>query len=43
MPPVPQTKWLRNWCEGIGLVYGSGNVGLMGILADTVLRAGGEA
>ena len=27
----------------IGLVYGGGNVGLMGALADTVLKAGGEA
>ena len=27
----------------IGLVYGGGNVGLMGIVADAVLRAGGEA
>jgi uncharacterized protein (TIGR00730 family) len=27
----------------IGLVYGGGNVGLMGVLADAVLRAGGEA
>src|SRR5208283_2420803 len=27
----------------IGLVYGGGNVGLMGVLADTVLSAGGEA
>ncbi len=27
----------------IGLVYGGGNVGLMGILADAVLGAGGEA
>ena len=26
----------------IGLVYGGGNVGLMGILADTTLEAGGE-
>jgi uncharacterized protein (TIGR00730 family) len=26
----------------IGLVYGGGNVGLMGILADTVMAAGGE-
>jgi hypothetical protein len=26
-----------------GLVYGGGNVGLMGILADAVLRVGGEA
>ena len=29
--------------NNIGLVYGGGNVGLMGILADAVLRAGGEA
>ena len=29
--------------SNIGLVYGGGNVGLMGVLADTVLRAGGEA
>lgn len=28
--------------RGIGLVYGGGNVGLMGILADAVLAAGGE-
>ena len=27
----------------IGLVYGGGHVGLMGVLADTVLEAGGEA
>jgi uncharacterized protein (TIGR00730 family) len=27
----------------IGLVYGGGNVGLMGVVADAVLRAGGEA
>ncbi len=27
--------------QGIGLVYGGGNVGLMGILADSVLAAGG--
>jgi uncharacterized protein (TIGR00730 family) len=29
--------------RNIGLVYGGGNVGLMGILADAMLRAGGEA
>ena len=29
--------------SGIGLVYGGGNVGLMGALADAVLKAGGEA
>ena len=28
--------------RGIGLVYGGGHVGLMGVLADTVLRNGGE-
>ena len=28
--------------RGLGLVYGGGNVGLMGILADTVLDGGGE-
>jgi uncharacterized protein (TIGR00730 family) len=29
--------------RGIGLVYGGGNVGLMGVLADTMLAEGGEA
>ncbi|MGO4220480.1 TIGR00730 family Rossman fold protein [Lysobacter sp. TAF61] len=28
--------------RGIGLVYGGGNVGLMGVVADSVLAAGGE-
>ncbi|MGA7634390.1 MAG: TIGR00730 family Rossman fold protein [Terriglobales bacterium] len=28
--------------RNIGLVYGGGNVGLMGIIADAVLKAGGE-
>jgi uncharacterized protein (TIGR00730 family) len=28
--------------QGIGIVYGGGNVGLMGELADTVIAAGGE-
>ncbi|HEX4139462.1 MAG TPA: TIGR00730 family Rossman fold protein [Candidatus Methylacidiphilales bacterium] len=28
--------------EGIGLVYGGGNIGLMGALADSALAAGGE-
>jgi uncharacterized protein (TIGR00730 family) len=27
---------------GLGLVYGAGHVGLMGVLADAVLQAGGE-
>jgi len=27
----------------LGLVYGGGNVGLMGVLADSVIEAGGEA
>ncbi len=29
--------------RGIGLVYGGGNVGLMGIVADAVMAAGGAA
>ena len=29
--------------RGIGLVYGGGKVGLMGVLADTILEEGGEA
>ena len=28
--------------HGLGLVYGGGHVGLMGVLADAVLQAGGE-
>ncbi len=28
--------------EGLSLVYGGGNVGLMGVVADAVLQAGGE-
>src|SRR5262245_30052974 len=28
--------------RGLGLVYGGGNIGLMGVLADSVLAAGGE-
>ena len=28
--------------DGIALVYGGGNVGLMGIVADAVLEHGGE-
>lgn len=28
--------------EGFGLVYGGGNVGLMGMLADAILDSGGE-
>ena len=28
--------------EGVGLVYGGASVGLMGVLADTVLAGGGE-
>jgi len=29
--------------RGLGLVYGGGRVGLMGVVADAVLAAGGEA
>ena len=32
----------RSRASGIGLVYGGGNVGLMGVVADAVLAAGGE-
>ena len=28
--------------RGLGLVYGGGNIGLMGIIAETVLQEGGE-
>ena len=28
--------------HGLGVVYGGGAVGLMGVLADTALEAGGE-
>jgi len=28
--------------RGLGLVYGAGHIGLMGVLADAVLQAGGE-
>lgn len=28
--------------RGLGLVYGGGNVGLMGVVADAVMEAGGE-
>ncbi len=30
-------------CRGIGLVYGGGRLGLMGVVADSALKAGGEA
>src|SRR5437899_2521671 len=29
--------------QGIALVYGGGNVGLMGVIADEVMQLGGEA
>jgi uncharacterized protein (TIGR00730 family) len=29
--------------RGLGLIYGGGNIGLMGAIADAVLAAGGEA
>jgi uncharacterized protein (TIGR00730 family) len=29
--------------QGVGLVFGAGHIGLMGVLADAVLAAGGEA
>ncbi|HEV3144992.1 MAG TPA: TIGR00730 family Rossman fold protein [Gemmataceae bacterium] len=41
------TEAARNFAEclvrrGLGLVYGGGDIGLMGILADTMLPLGGE-
>ncbi|WP_086315381.1 hypothetical protein A5821_002865 [Enterococcus sp. 7F3_DIV0205] len=40
-----QTKELGHWMSNnaYDLVYGGGNVGLMGILADTVIANGGQA
>ncbi len=32
----------RMVARGLGLVYGGGDVGLMGVVADTVMAAGGE-
>lgn len=32
--------WLAN--QGIGIVYGGGHAGLMGVVADSALEAGGE-
>jgi uncharacterized protein (TIGR00730 family) len=29
-------------CAGVGIVYGGGHVGLMGVVADAALEAGGE-
>jgi hypothetical protein len=44
---VAYTETTRRFGEtlaarGLGLVYGGGHVGLMGVLADAVLRGGGE-
>lgn len=38
-------RWLGRAmaARGIGLVFGAGHIGLMGVLADAVLAAGGEA
>ena len=33
----------RDGARGIGLVYGGGRLGLMGVVADAVMEAGGEA
>lgn len=38
------TRLAKTMCErGIGLVYGGAAVGVMGVLANAVLKAGGEA
>ena len=41
MPPA-RALGERLAADGLALVYGGGNVGLMGILADAVLAGGGE-
>ncbi len=38
----PRPWGWRWWRAGIDLVYGGGRVGLMGVVADAVLDAGGE-
>jgi uncharacterized protein (TIGR00730 family) len=42
-PAAAEEMGLELVRRNIGLVYGGGNVGLMGIIADAVVRAGGEA
>lgn len=42
MPPSPVRLAHALLHDGIALVYGGGNVGLMGIVADAVLAGGGE-
>ena len=38
----PRKRWARVWREaGIRLVYGGGRIGLMGVVADAALAAGG--
>ena len=39
---LARTLGARLAADGIALVYGGGNVGLMGIMADAVLAGGGE-
>ena len=44
-PQYAEDARLLGWLlahRGVGLVYGGSNVGLMGILADSVLNAGGS-
>ena len=42
MPKRPPTLGTLLAARDIGLVYGGGNVGLMGVIADAALAAGGE-
>jgi uncharacterized protein (TIGR00730 family) len=40
----PTRELGREMCRrGLGLVFGAGHIGLMGVLADSVLQTGGEA
>ena len=41
--PARPAGWGRSWPGGLELVFGAGHVGLMGVLADAVLAAGGRA
>ncbi len=42
--PKPRARSAARWCEAdLALVYGGGKVGLMGVIADTVMAEGGRA
>ena len=41
-PTVAKALGEEMAARGIGLVYGGGRLGLMGVVADAVMRGGGE-